>query len=169
LKGPGYILELTCLGWGNKFPSVAPRAVGATLEGCGGHALTLTGCMSVPSKFLLKIVSSWLSFTEKWPHLTELPVSVNNLSEGFHVRDCCKIPERTTWRSAIFHPHTKVAACDDWRAKLSGAAIRWPGPGLTSPGGRGSGQASWGRLLTLFGVKFIQDESLIRLRQGAQH
>jgi hypothetical protein len=39
LKGPGYILELACLGWGNKFPSVAPMAVGATLEGCGGHAL----------------------------------------------------------------------------------------------------------------------------------
>jgi hypothetical protein len=35
---------------------------------------TLTGCVSEPSKFLLKIVSSRLSFTEKWPHLTELPV-----------------------------------------------------------------------------------------------
>jgi hypothetical protein len=34
--------------------------------------------VSEPSKFLLKIVSSRLSFTEKWPHLIELPVSVNN-------------------------------------------------------------------------------------------
>ena len=39
---------------------------------------TLRGCVSEPSKFLLKIVNSRLSFTEKWPHLTELPVSVNN-------------------------------------------------------------------------------------------
>jgi hypothetical protein len=45
--------------------------------------MTLTGCVSEPSKFLLKIVSSRLSFTEKWPHLTELPVSVNNPSMSF--------------------------------------------------------------------------------------
>jgi hypothetical protein len=38
LKGPGYILELTCLGWGNKFPFAKPMAI-ATLEGYGGDAL----------------------------------------------------------------------------------------------------------------------------------
>jgi hypothetical protein len=41
LKGPGYTLELACLGWGKKFPSVAPMAVGATLEGCDGNALSV--------------------------------------------------------------------------------------------------------------------------------
>jgi hypothetical protein len=49
LKGPGYTLELACLGWGKKFPSVAPMAVGATLEGCGGDALTYCAASITPS------------------------------------------------------------------------------------------------------------------------